>query len=129
MTWDRSVVFCLSTNKTDRHDITEILLKRHKPNQVIVFSFLRCAFYLMFKLVGDITFLPDTIGAMMTFIITEVRRNESLYIMKTSNGSQTVLEYISSFLCPSNCSDNGNCTSGKQLSSVLYCLVFDIMSM
>ena len=75
----------------------------------------------MVKLVGNITFLPDTIGAMMTFIITEIRRNESLYIMKTSNGSQTVLEYISSFLCPNNCNDNGNCTSGKHL--VLYFIV------
>jgi len=72
-------------------------------------------------LVGGVTFLPDTIGTMMTFIITEIRRNESLFTMKTSNGSQTVLEYISSFLCPSNCSDNGNCTSGKHL--VVYCIV------
>ena len=86
--------------------------------QVIIsdrFDIIKCAFYFMAKLVGGITFLPDTIGTMATFIITEVRRNESLYTMKTSNGSETVLEYISSFLCPNNCSDNGNCTSGNHL--------------
>ena len=86
--------------------------------QVIIsdlFDIIKCAFYFMVKLVGGVTFLPDTIGTMVTFIITEVRRNESLYTMKTSNGSETVLEYISSFLCPSHCSDNGNCTSGKHL--------------
>jgi hypothetical protein len=88
---------------------------------LLFYEFVKCPFYFMVKLDGDITFLPDTIGTMMTFIITEVRRNESLYIMKTSNGSQTVLEYISSFLCPSNCSDNGNCTSGKHLA--LYFIV------
>ena len=84
-----------------------------------LFDILKCAFYFIVKLVGGVTFLPDTIGTMVTFIITEVRRNESLYTTKTSNGSQTVLEYISSFLCPNNCSDNGNCTSGKYL--VVYC--------
>ena len=86
--------------------------------QVIIsdlFDIIKCAIYFMIKLVGGVTFLPDTIGTMMTFIITEVRRNESLYTMKTSNGSETLLEYISSFLCPNNCSDNGNCTSGKHL--------------
>ena len=84
--------------------------------QVIIldlFAFIKCAFYFMVKLVGGVTFLSDTIGTMITFIITEIRRNESLYTMKASNGSETVLEYISSFLCPNNCSDNGNCTSGK----------------
>ena len=37
VTCDMSVVFSgysvSSTNKTDRHDTTEILLKHHKPNQ------------------------------------------------------------------------------------------------
>ena len=42
MTCDRSVVFSgysgSSTNKTDRHGITEILLKHHKPNQPILLT-------------------------------------------------------------------------------------------
>ncbi|XP_052090376.1 von Willebrand factor D and EGF domain-containing protein-like [Mytilus californianus] len=64
------------------------------------------------KLVGDTTFLPDTIGTMLTFIMTEIRRNESLYLLNTTDGSQTLVGYVTSFLCPNNCSENGNCTMG-----------------
>ncbi|CAG2226665.1 unnamed protein product [Mytilus edulis] len=39
-------------------------------------------------------------------------RNESLAIQGTGDGNQTILEYITSLICPNNCSDNGNCTSG-----------------
>ncbi|XP_076093421.1 uncharacterized protein LOC143064464 [Mytilus galloprovincialis] len=64
------------------------------------------------KLVGDTTFLPDTIGTMLTFVMTEIRRNESLYLLNTTEGSQTLVEYVTSFLCPNNCSENGNCAMG-----------------
>jgi hypothetical protein len=47
------------------------------------FDIIKFAFYFTVKLVGGVTFLPDTIGTMVTFIITEIRRNESLYTMKT----------------------------------------------
>ncbi|XP_071168610.1 von Willebrand factor D and EGF domain-containing protein-like [Mytilus edulis] len=64
------------------------------------------------KLVGDMTFLADTIDAMVTSIIIEAVRNESLYIEETALGNETILTYITSLLCPSNCNNNGNCTSG-----------------
>ncbi|XP_071172639.1 von Willebrand factor D and EGF domain-containing protein-like [Mytilus edulis] len=72
------------------------------------------------KLVGDTTFLPDTIGTMLTYIMTEVLRNESLYILNTTDGSQTLVEYFTSLMCPNNCSDNGNCTMGVCLCNGKY---------
>lgn len=69
------------------------------------------------KLVGDMTFLADTIDAMVTSIIIEAVRNESLYIEETASGNETILTYITSLLCPSNCNNNGNCTSGVCICS------------
>ncbi|CAC5375044.1 unnamed protein product [Mytilus coruscus] len=61
---------------------------------------------------GDTTFLTDTINAMVTSIMTELVKTESLYTQKSSDGSQTMLEYFASALCLNNCSDNGICKSG-----------------
>ncbi|CAC5371719.1 unnamed protein product [Mytilus coruscus] len=72
------------------------------------------------KLVGDTTFLPDTIGTMLTYIMTEVLRNESLFMLNTTDGSQTLMEYVTSNLCHNNCSDNGNCSWGVCLCNKQY---------
>ncbi|CAG2209697.1 unnamed protein product [Mytilus edulis] len=77
------------------------------------FTYDESAFSTEVTLVGDTTFLPDTIGTMLTFVMTEIRRNESLYLLNTTEGSQTLVEYVTSFLCPNNCSENGNCAMGK----------------
>ncbi|CAC5402536.1 unnamed protein product [Mytilus coruscus] len=65
------------------------------------------------KLTADTSFVQDTVGAMQTYTIMEVLRNETMAKTKTENGSQTMLEYVTSLLCPNNCSNNGNCTSGS----------------
>ncbi|XP_052075062.1 von Willebrand factor D and EGF domain-containing protein-like [Mytilus californianus] len=64
------------------------------------------------EVTGDKSFLTDTINAMATNIMTEISRNESLFIMNTTDGSQTILEQITSKLCINNCSNNGICVSG-----------------
>ena len=66
-----------------------------------------------FQLTADTSFVQDTVGAMQTYTVMEVLRNETLSVMKTEDGNQTILEYITSQLCPNNCSENGNCTKGK----------------
>lgn len=67
------------------------------------------------------TFLADTIDAMVTSIIIEAVRNESLYIEETASGNETILTYITSLLCPSNCNNNGNCTSGAYDFLIFSC--------
>ncbi|XP_076111119.1 von Willebrand factor D and EGF domain-containing protein-like isoform X1 [Mytilus galloprovincialis] len=62
------------------------------------------------ELTGDTTFLQDTINAMITFIMTELVKTEKLYL--TRQGSETVLEYVTGFLCPNQCSSHGKCKSG-----------------
>lgn len=42
----------------------------------------------------------------------ELSRNETLSLTETDDGSQTILDYVTSLLCPNNCTENGNCTSG-----------------
>ncbi|CAG2226577.1 unnamed protein product [Mytilus edulis] len=64
------------------------------------------------EVAGDTTFLTDTVNAMVTSIITELVKTEKLYTQTSIDGSQTLLEYFSSSLCPNNCSDNGLCKSG-----------------
>ncbi|XP_063442416.1 von Willebrand factor D and EGF domain-containing protein-like [Mytilus trossulus] len=64
------------------------------------------------EVAGDTTFLTDTINTMVTSIMTELVKTESLYTQKSSDGSQTLLEYFASALCLNNCSDNGICKSG-----------------
>ncbi|VDI31154.1 Hypothetical predicted protein [Mytilus galloprovincialis] len=64
------------------------------------------------KLTADITFAKDTVSAMQTYTLMEVLRNETMTMAEKDNSTQTVLEYITSFLCPNNCSGNGNCTKG-----------------
>ncbi|CAC5375043.1 unnamed protein product [Mytilus coruscus] len=64
------------------------------------------------EVAGDTTFLTDTVNAMVTSIMTELVKTESLYTQKSSDGSQTMLEYFASALCLNNCSDNGICKSG-----------------
>ncbi|CAC5390460.1 Low-density lipoprotein receptor-related protein 6 [Mytilus coruscus] len=64
------------------------------------------------KLTGDTSFIQDTARAMQTITLVEAYRNETLSILKTDNGTQTILEYATSFLCSNNCSGNGNCTTG-----------------
>ncbi|CAC5375040.1 TN [Mytilus coruscus] len=64
------------------------------------------------EVAGDTTFLSDTINTMVTRIMTELVKTESLYTQKSSDGSQTLLEYFASALCLNNCSDNGICKSG-----------------
>ena len=64
------------------------------------------------QLTADTTYIQDTIGAMTTFIMTEVVRNESLYEQNVTESSRTVLDSITSRLCPNNCSLNGDCISG-----------------
>ncbi|VDI79905.1 Hypothetical predicted protein [Mytilus galloprovincialis] len=65
------------------------------------------------EVTGDKSFLTDTINAMATNIMTEISRNESLFIVNTTDGSQTILEQITSKLCINNCSNNGICVSGQ----------------
>ncbi|XP_052075063.1 von Willebrand factor D and EGF domain-containing protein-like [Mytilus californianus] len=65
------------------------------------------------EVTGDKSFLMDTINAMATNIMTEISRNESLFILNTTDGSQTILEQITSNLCRNNCSNNGICISGQ----------------
>ncbi|CAC5411147.1 unnamed protein product [Mytilus coruscus] len=65
------------------------------------------------EVTGDKSFLTYTINAMATNIMTEISRNESLFIMNTTDGSQTILEQITSKLCINNCSYNGICVSGQ----------------
>ncbi|CAC5386360.1 unnamed protein product [Mytilus coruscus] len=67
------------------------------------------------EVAGDTTFLTDTINTMVTSIMTELVKTESLYTQKSSDGSQTMLEYFASALCLNNCSDNGICKSGKDI--------------
>ncbi|CAG2213049.1 unnamed protein product [Mytilus edulis] len=64
------------------------------------------------KLTADTTFAKDTVSAMQTYTLMEVLRNETMAMAEKDNSTQTVLEYITSFLCPNNCSGNGNCTKG-----------------
>ncbi|XP_063435757.1 von Willebrand factor D and EGF domain-containing protein-like [Mytilus trossulus] len=61
---------------------------------------------------GDTTYIVDTIDAMATIILVELSRNEYIHIKNMTEGNQTVLDYITGFLCANNCSDNGNCVSG-----------------
>ncbi|XP_052073689.1 von Willebrand factor D and EGF domain-containing protein-like isoform X2 [Mytilus californianus] len=63
------------------------------------------------KLTADTTFVQDTVGAMQTYTLMEVSRNETLALTEINNGSQSILEYVTSLLCANNCSENGNCTS------------------
>ncbi|XP_063420083.1 von Willebrand factor D and EGF domain-containing protein-like [Mytilus trossulus] len=63
------------------------------------------------KLTADTTFVQDTVGAMQTYTLMEVSRNETLALTEVNNGSQSILEYVTSLLCANNCSENGNCTS------------------
>ncbi|CAC5411168.1 unnamed protein product [Mytilus coruscus] len=65
------------------------------------------------EVTGDKSFLTDTINAMATNIMTEISRNESLFIINTTDGPQTILEQIASKLCINNCSNNGICVSGQ----------------
>ncbi|XP_071174260.1 von Willebrand factor D and EGF domain-containing protein-like [Mytilus edulis] len=64
------------------------------------------------EVAGDTTFLTDTVNAMVTSILTELVKTESLYTKKSADGSQSLLEYFASGLCPNKCSDNGLCKSG-----------------
>ncbi|VDI39774.1 Hypothetical predicted protein [Mytilus galloprovincialis] len=64
------------------------------------------------EVAGDTTFLTDTVNAMVTSIMTELVKTESLYTQKSADGSQTLLEYFASRLCLNNCSDNGICEEG-----------------
>ncbi|CAG2226668.1 unnamed protein product [Mytilus edulis] len=59
------------------------------------------------------TFIEDTVGAVQTKAIMELSRNQTLLITKTdNNGTQSILDYVKSLLCPNNCSGNGTCVSG-----------------
>ncbi|CAC5411161.1 unnamed protein product [Mytilus coruscus] len=70
---------------------------------------------------GDTSFLTDIINAMATNIMTEISRNESLFILNTTEGSQSIIHQITSKLCINNCSNNGICVSEKeQCRAVLY---------
>ncbi|XP_071151614.1 von Willebrand factor D and EGF domain-containing protein-like, partial [Mytilus edulis] len=64
------------------------------------------------EVAGDTTFLTDTVNAMVTSIMTELVKTESLYTQKSADGSQTLLEYFASGLCQNNCSENGICKEG-----------------
>lgn len=73
--------------------------------------------YLLLKylqIAGDTTFLTDTIHTMATSVMTELVKTENLYTEKSSDGSQTLLEYFSSTLCKNNCSNIGICKSGNK---------------
>ncbi|VDI67407.1 Hypothetical predicted protein [Mytilus galloprovincialis] len=70
------------------------------------------------ELTGNTVFLKDTIEAMVINIMTEIQKNESLYLFNSTEGNQTILEYISAKLCPGNCSGHGNCT-------IAVCICFD----
>ncbi|CAC5416234.1 unnamed protein product [Mytilus coruscus] len=61
------------------------------------------------ELTGDTT-SQDTINAMITLIMTELVKTEKLYL--TRQGSETLLEYTTGFLCPNHCSSHGKCKSG-----------------
>ncbi|CAG2220489.1 unnamed protein product [Mytilus edulis] len=64
------------------------------------------------EIAGDTTFLTDTINTMTTSIMSELLKTENLYMEKSSDGSQTLLEYFSSTLCKNSCGGNGICKSG-----------------
>ncbi|XP_063440470.1 uncharacterized protein LOC134721414 [Mytilus trossulus] len=64
------------------------------------------------EVAGDTTFLTDTVNTMVTSIMTELVKTESLYSQKSTDGSQTLLEYFASGLCLNNCSNYGVCKSG-----------------
>ncbi|CAC5412880.1 unnamed protein product [Mytilus coruscus] len=70
------------------------------------------------ELTGNTLFLKDTIETMVINIMTEIQKNESLYLFNSTEGNQTILEYISAKLCPGNCSGHGNCT-------IAVCICFD----
>lgn len=50
--------------------------------------------------------------------MTEIQKNESLYLFNSTEGNQTILEYISAKLCPGNCSGHGNCTIGRLITYI-----------
>ncbi|CAG2226669.1 unnamed protein product [Mytilus edulis] len=66
------------------------------------------------KFTAGTDFVQDTVGAAQTKTIMELSRNETLSLtdLETDDGSQTILDYVTSLLCPNNCTENGNCTSG-----------------
>ncbi|XP_071142810.1 von Willebrand factor D and EGF domain-containing protein-like [Mytilus edulis] len=64
------------------------------------------------KFTAGTDFVQDTVGAAQTKTIMELSRNETLSLTETDDGSQTILDYVTSLLCPNNCTENGNCTSG-----------------
>ncbi|CAG2244723.1 unnamed protein product [Mytilus edulis] len=69
-------------------------------------------------IIGCVKDIEDTIEAMVINIMTEIQKNESLYLFNSTEGNQTILEYISAKLCPGNCSGHGNCT-------IAVCICFD----
>lgn len=65
-----------------------------------------------FQFTAGTDFVQDTVGAAQIKTIMELSRNETLSLTETDDGSQTILDYVTSLLCPNNCTENGNCTSG-----------------
>lgn len=65
------------------------------------------------KMTATDDFLDDTVNAVQTKTVVELSRNETLSLFKTDNKTESVLDFITSLLCPKNCSNNGNCQSGK----------------
>ncbi|XP_061198091.1 uncharacterized protein LOC133206177 isoform X2 [Saccostrea echinata] len=64
------------------------------------------------KISGNTTFIQDTLKTLKGSCLTEATRNEVFYVNQSSDASGlTLFDYISSFLCPGNCSGNGLCVN------------------
>ncbi|XP_062596363.1 von Willebrand factor D and EGF domain-containing protein-like, partial [Saccostrea cucullata] len=64
------------------------------------------------KLSGNTTYLQDSLNTFKGACLAEVTHDEAYYVNKTSEG-RFLVEVITSFLCPQNCSGHGNCTNAS----------------
>ncbi|XP_061196777.1 uncharacterized protein LOC133205052 [Saccostrea echinata] len=64
------------------------------------------------KLSGNTTYLQDSLKTFKGACLAAVMHDETYYVNKTSDG-RFLVEVITSFLCPQNCSEHGNCTNAR----------------
>ncbi|XP_048730986.2 von Willebrand factor D and EGF domain-containing protein-like [Ostrea edulis] len=64
------------------------------------------------KLSGNASFVEDTLTTLKGACLTEATRNEVFYVNQSSDtNGLSIFEFISTFLCPRNCSGNGVCVN------------------